>query len=378
MSVIPDNICISCAHFSANIDENLFQGCKAFPKGIPQGIGTPLTHDLVIKGQEGDFVYDRTDRAHNRFGIEIPKDRFRNELFVDFGADDEIIKGEIIFDIELDDELQKSDSDGMFVFRWDIVDDDDIEKGTYVDNPLNKKLGRIGLHYGKEGSFDTLDKPTALKYIGQIEKNMSDKGQMRFIINSDKEYENVLTEISREPNNNIYRLGNGHFEIVKRSNFVEDRDYYNQFVDEPENAIRFIVAKYLKDPLRQTICISVLKTKISKIDKAKVNLTHYSDESGIVHTTKRHYSEQTDFNSPKEMADAVRLVLEDGIVSNLKAKNISIDAQFKEKRPWTILINIDRKDGRFVETAYNFTIDMDNKKGTLEQSLESFLDILQQ
>ena len=52
------DICQGCDHFCTNNDdEDLIQGCRAFPDGIPSQIEDKHSHDTVIKGQVGNFVY---------------------------------------------------------------------------------------------------------------------------------------------------------------------------------------------------------------------------------------------------------------------------------------------------------------------------------
>lgn len=54
MQIIP--FCVGCKHF---IDDKKFT-CKAFPKGIPNKfIYNEKKHDRVVRGQTGDFVYEK-------------------------------------------------------------------------------------------------------------------------------------------------------------------------------------------------------------------------------------------------------------------------------------------------------------------------------
>lgn len=50
-------ICFKCKHFCANTNYETMGGCRAFPEGIPDGIGTPHSHDKVKKGQIGNYIY---------------------------------------------------------------------------------------------------------------------------------------------------------------------------------------------------------------------------------------------------------------------------------------------------------------------------------
>jgi hypothetical protein len=64
-----DNICLVCEHFCLNNhDENLMCGCRAFPEGIPQTVHEPHSHDRVITGQIGDFVYKKSEQKKNVYG----------------------------------------------------------------------------------------------------------------------------------------------------------------------------------------------------------------------------------------------------------------------------------------------------------------------
>jgi len=50
-------ICGKCKHFFANIVGESRFGCRAFPDEIPDGIGGINSHNEVIEGQVGDFVF---------------------------------------------------------------------------------------------------------------------------------------------------------------------------------------------------------------------------------------------------------------------------------------------------------------------------------
>ena len=54
-----ERICFGCEHFCLNNDDGLRSGCRAFPdvKGIPNWVGNKNSHDKVVKGQVGDYVY---------------------------------------------------------------------------------------------------------------------------------------------------------------------------------------------------------------------------------------------------------------------------------------------------------------------------------
>jgi hypothetical protein len=50
-------------------------GCRAFPNGsgIPYNIGNVNSHDIIIEGQVGDFVYTPAKREFNIRGHRIRK-----------------------------------------------------------------------------------------------------------------------------------------------------------------------------------------------------------------------------------------------------------------------------------------------------------------
>ena len=65
-------ICFGCEHLHLNNDDGLRGGCRAFPDGIPTDeIGNKYSHDKIVEGQVGDYVYTRTKREKNNFGREI-------------------------------------------------------------------------------------------------------------------------------------------------------------------------------------------------------------------------------------------------------------------------------------------------------------------
>lgn len=54
MTTIDPFICMACKHY--NESENT---CGAYPNGVPLFPGDkPLLHDVVLKGQEGDMVFE--------------------------------------------------------------------------------------------------------------------------------------------------------------------------------------------------------------------------------------------------------------------------------------------------------------------------------
>jgi len=73
MALIANNICFGCDHFCLNNEDGLFCGCRAFPDGIPRkyDIGLPHSHDVVIDGQVGDFVYTPAKAEFNVAGRRI-------------------------------------------------------------------------------------------------------------------------------------------------------------------------------------------------------------------------------------------------------------------------------------------------------------------
>jgi len=54
-----DDICFRCVHFCNNNDDGLWQGCRAFPEGIPSDITEAGSHDIVRKGQTGEFTFTK-------------------------------------------------------------------------------------------------------------------------------------------------------------------------------------------------------------------------------------------------------------------------------------------------------------------------------
>ena len=65
-------ICFGCDHLSGNSLEFFGNGCRAFPDGIPlKIIGKPHSHDKIIEGQVGDFVYTRAKYEYDSNGDKI-------------------------------------------------------------------------------------------------------------------------------------------------------------------------------------------------------------------------------------------------------------------------------------------------------------------
>ena len=65
-------ICFGCDHWCYNNDDRLRGACRAFPDGIPTyKIGDKHSHDEIIEGQVGDYVYTRAKREKNILGMEI-------------------------------------------------------------------------------------------------------------------------------------------------------------------------------------------------------------------------------------------------------------------------------------------------------------------
>ncbi len=52
-------ICSDCKHYYFNNGEGISTGCRAFPKGIPNEVYYHQQHLSPIKGQEGDYVYEK-------------------------------------------------------------------------------------------------------------------------------------------------------------------------------------------------------------------------------------------------------------------------------------------------------------------------------
>ena len=66
-------ICSGCDHLCLNNDDGLIHGCRAFPDilGIPDWIGNKHSHDTIIKGQTGDYVYMPAPKEFNIRGHKI-------------------------------------------------------------------------------------------------------------------------------------------------------------------------------------------------------------------------------------------------------------------------------------------------------------------
>ena len=71
MGLIAKSVCLGCDHFSLNNDDKLFHGCRAFPDGIPRWIGLKHSHDVIIDGQVGDFIYTPAKKEFNIVGRAI-------------------------------------------------------------------------------------------------------------------------------------------------------------------------------------------------------------------------------------------------------------------------------------------------------------------
>ena len=53
------SICVACKHFiSIKKSEKGHSYCPAFPNGIPDNIMHRGTHDKVVSGQVGEYVFD--------------------------------------------------------------------------------------------------------------------------------------------------------------------------------------------------------------------------------------------------------------------------------------------------------------------------------
>ena len=64
-------ICWGCEHYCLNNDDNLLCGCRAFPDGMLDWIGNDHSHDTIIKGQIGDYVYTPAQKEFNKSGRKI-------------------------------------------------------------------------------------------------------------------------------------------------------------------------------------------------------------------------------------------------------------------------------------------------------------------
>jgi len=65
-------ICYGCDHFCANNNDGLKGGCRAFPNGHkPDNICLPHSHDVVLDGQVGNFVYTPAKKEFNRYKQKI-------------------------------------------------------------------------------------------------------------------------------------------------------------------------------------------------------------------------------------------------------------------------------------------------------------------
>ena len=71
MEILAKDICMGCDHFCDNNDDGLTIGCRAFPDGILNKIGLKHSHDAVIEGQVGDYVYTPSKRKFDRFGSKM-------------------------------------------------------------------------------------------------------------------------------------------------------------------------------------------------------------------------------------------------------------------------------------------------------------------
>ena len=67
----PKDICQGCDHFCSNNDDGLLTGCRAFPDGIPSFIENKHSHDKIIEGQVGTFVYTPSKRKLSLYGRKI-------------------------------------------------------------------------------------------------------------------------------------------------------------------------------------------------------------------------------------------------------------------------------------------------------------------
>jgi len=254
------------------------------------------------------------------------------------------VKTVTIFDYIKKSQESTDLNDNKFVFRWDFVfeEEDKIEKSSY-------------------------------KYLRKEWKN----NKWEYI------YEEPNKKISRD--NKIYKLSPNRAVIIKPYKTEGNRDYYNQFVDNPEEAIRFIVSKYEKEPQnakRKTICENVLWTNIIEngiIKRVSVNLSHENTKSsGIVHAVEDHYQKQDDFNSPKEMSDKIREILEN-IDTWSNAQVRASDTKRKDKDGWSLLLTEDKSynDGEkhyFIRTVIDYNRREEDKIRTPELTRESFIE----
>jgi len=63
---------MGCDHLYSNNDDVGRIGCRAFPEGIPKNkIGMLHTHDVVIDGQNGEYVYMPAKKTFNKRGRKI-------------------------------------------------------------------------------------------------------------------------------------------------------------------------------------------------------------------------------------------------------------------------------------------------------------------
>ena len=317
-----------------------------------------------------------------------------------------------IFDyIEKSKETSLIKEQNTFVFRWEfeIISFDAIEKAIhyYVNSDENQRLGRVGQKWGTEEKFQASlknnpkyevrdDKAVSgvneSSFLDHFETLMKEKGITRLRFNIKEERNTVmLDDISAyQGSNKLYKLGPGHYEIVHYSHAEKQqggKDFYDQFKNHPEDAIRFILAKWKKEPetsKRQTICKDVLRTNFSRTEQnVKVNLTHYTGRnSGIVHAVKDHYQEQhSNYESPEEMAEVIREVLETGFVNkDVRIQKPSPDAKMmnRTQSQKAVLLDKDKNDGYFVDTAYNFILSDAQKERTpddkLNHTTESFIE----
>lgn len=53
--------CLACKHFIEVTSDKMII-CKAYPKGVPNEVRSmKFTHDKVLEGQKGTFVYEERD-----------------------------------------------------------------------------------------------------------------------------------------------------------------------------------------------------------------------------------------------------------------------------------------------------------------------------
>ena len=55
---ISNSICLRCEHMVMNnLDKEIYSGCRAFPKGIPNKMLLAKEHSAPVEGQVGDYVF---------------------------------------------------------------------------------------------------------------------------------------------------------------------------------------------------------------------------------------------------------------------------------------------------------------------------------